>query len=66
MALFAANGTELQHGWDVTFGGSPPTTFHGLEYSVAKGTILEAKLVVRMRTGQGSTKVGLALFEPYE
>lgn len=66
MTLFAADGTLLREGWDVTFGGSPPTTFANLEYGVTKGTILEAKLVIRTRVGQASSHVGLALFEPYE
>jgi hypothetical protein len=46
--------------------GEPPTTFANLEYGVTKGTILEAKLVIRMRAGSGTTSVSLALFEPYE
>jgi hypothetical protein len=66
MTLFAADGTQLREGWDVTFGGSPPTTFANLEYGVTKGTTLEAKLVIRTRAGQASTSVGLALFEPFE
>ncbi|HUS29047.1 MAG TPA: hypothetical protein VMZ53_11065 [Kofleriaceae bacterium] len=66
MSLFDANGTLLRDGWDVTFGSSPPTTFANLEYGVTKGTILEAKLVIRTRAGQASTSVGLDLIEPYE
>jgi hypothetical protein len=66
LTLFDAQGTLLQDGWDVTFGNSQPTTFENLEYGVTAGMILEAKLVVRMRAGSGSTNVGLDLFEPYE
>ena len=66
MTLFDGDGNVLRDGWDVTFGSSSPTTFANLEYGVTKGTILEAKLVIRTRTDSGSTSVGLALFEPYE
>jgi hypothetical protein len=66
MTLFDGAGNVLREGWDVRFGGSPPTTFANLEYGVTKGTILEAKLVIRMRAGSGTTSVSLALFEPYE
>jgi hypothetical protein len=66
MALFTADDMLLQEGWDVTFGGSPPTTFASLEYGVTKGTILEAKLVVATRAGTAMAHVGMDLFEPYE
>ena len=66
MALFDAQDNLLQSGWDVTFGGSPPTTFGNLEYGVARGTVLEAKIVIRMKAGTGSSNLYLDLFEPYE
>jgi len=64
LSLFDAQGTLLQDGWDVTFGG--PTTFAGLEYGVAKGTVLETKLLVRTKVGSATTTVGMDLIEPYE
>ena len=66
MSLFAADGTLLRDGWDVTFGSSPPTTFASIEYGVTNGTILETKLVIRTRAGEASTSIGMDLFEPYE
>lgn len=70
IALFDAQDQLLQDGWDVTFGGSPPTSFGNLEYGVTKGTVLEAKLVVRMKPScviaTVSTRLSMDLFEPYE
>lgn len=70
IALFDAQNHLLQAGWDVTFGSSPPTTFGNLEYGVTKGTVLEAKLVIRMKpscvVASVSTSLSLDLFEPYE
>lgn len=66
MTLFDAQDHLLQDGWDVTFGGSPPTSFGNLEYGVTKGTVLEAKIVIRMKAGTGSTNLYMELIEPYE
>lgn len=71
IALFDADDHLLQAGWDVTFGSSPPTTFGNLEYGVTKGTVLEGKLVIRMKpscvvAATVSTRLAMDLIEPYE
>ena len=66
LALFAADGTQLQTGWDVAFGSSPTTVFANLEYGVTVGQVLDVRLVVRAKAGSATTQVALHLFEPYE
>ena len=72
LTLFDAQNNLLGEGWDVSFGASPMTqTFENLEFSVTAGTVLEAKLRVRMRegcviAGAGTTSLGMVLLEPFE
>jgi hypothetical protein len=65
-ALLDASGQLIVDGWDVSFGGTDPTTRANLEWSPPAGQTTDVKLIVWTRTGSATTNVDLALFDPLE
>ena len=65
-ALVDATGQLIVDGWDVSFGGTDPTTFANLEWSPPAGSVSDVKLIVWARAGSEATTVKVALFDPLE
>jgi len=65
-ALVDATGQLIVDGWDVSFGGTDPTTFANLEWSPPAGSVSDVKLIVWTRAGAMATNVNVALFDPLE
>lgn len=65
-ALLDASGQLIVDGWDVSFGGTDPTTYSNLEWSPPAGQATDVKLIVWARAGSEATTLKVALFDPLE